>query len=101
MENYKCEEINLPLCVRFFNTEMFLHFLIDRERNINETNLYGMTSLMWASEHNNILIAEFIISKEEADIGLKNFGGKTAIDYAKTEEMREILRKSHNTRQRT
>ena len=88
MENYKCEEIELPFCVSQFNTEMFLHFLIDRERNINEI-WGGRTSLMIASLENNIPIAEFIVSKEETEIG-------NAIDFAETNEMRKILTKSKN-----
>ena len=98
MENYKCEEIDLPFCVYFFNTEMFLHFLIDRERNINETDWAGRTSVIYASQLNNIPIAEFLVSKEETEIRLEDDYGKTAIDFAITKEMREILTKSQSTR---
>ena len=77
---------------------MFLHFLIDHRRNINE--IPYQSSLMRASEYNNIPLVEFIVSKEETDIGLKDRSGKTAIDFASTDEMKAILTKSQNAREK-
>ena len=91
MEKHKWEEIKLPFFDLWFNTEMFLHFLIDRERNINETHFSGETSLMCASPQNNIPMAEFIIFKPEDRYR------QADIDSGETEAMREIIRISQNT----
>ena len=93
MENFECEEIQLPTCVYLFNTEMFLFFLLEQNRNINETDGRGRTSLMLAAENNNVPLAEFILSLEATDAGVKDIWGRTALDVAATDEMRETIRK--------
>ena len=72
MENFECDEIRLPICVWLFNTEMFLFFLLEQKRNINETIGLGRTSLMLAATNNNVPLAEFILSLEAADAGAKD-----------------------------
>ena len=92
MENFECEEIRLPLCVELFNTEMFLFFLLEQKRNINE-KWDGKSSLMLAARNNNVPLAEFILSLEGTDADIRDGERRTAFDWAETDEMRETIRK--------
>jgi hypothetical protein len=91
MDNFECEHIELPFCVCWFNTEMFLFFLIEEKRDINERWAIESTSLMWAARYNNIALARFILSIDGVDASAKDSNGRTALDYAPTNEMRAII----------
>ena len=58
--------------------------------DINATDKNGQTALMFAAATGNDLAACWLVAKG-ADVTLKTKSGKTAADYAKTDELREML----------
>ena len=62
-------------------------------RGCDFQNAYGQTGLMIASSHGHLNVVEYLI-RREADVNIKDDSGKTALDYAKTPEIREVLIKA-------
>ena len=48
---------------------------------------------MWASLEGHLEIVKYLV-KNGADINIKNEDGNTALDWAATEEIKELLRKA-------
>ena len=91
IENYHCENtIFLPDCIRLFNTEIFLFYMQEKNKNVNEKNYYTMTHLMIGVVQNNIALCRFILSIG-ASIYCTDDLGQMAIDFAPTNDMRDLL----------
>ena len=54
---------------------------------------WGYTALIYAAEYVNLEIVQFLI-ESGADVNIKNNDGKTALDLAETEEIKEVLKKA-------
>ena len=69
-------------------------YLVENGADINaKDNDWGYTALIYAAEYVNLEIVQFLI-ESGADINIKNNDGKTALDLADTEEIKEVLRKA-------
>ena len=55
--------------------------------------MYGMTPLHYAAEYGHKDVAELLIAKG-ANVNARGKNGKTPLDLADTEEVREILEKA-------
>ena len=91
--------ITLPiLAINYvFNSEFFLYSILILKNDINEREIsFKATSLMIFSEQNNIEMVKYLISIG-ADLFLKDYSNKTVIDYAITQEMKELLIKNMKT----
>jgi ankyrin repeat protein len=66
-------------------------YLIEKGANVNDATITGQTPLMLAVEHNRIENVKTLLEKG-ADKSLKMSDGKTALDFAKTDEMRNLLK---------
>lgn len=61
--------------------------------DINSKDKYCETALMIASCKGNLEIVKLLVDNG-ADINIKNNNGKTALDLADSEEIKEVLRKT-------
>ena len=59
-ENYSDSNFSLSHCVQYFNTEMFLYFLIDKGFDINIPNNQGKLSIDYAKYNNDKILIDFI-----------------------------------------
>ena len=93
LENYENDTNRLiSESVYSFNTEMFLFFLLEQGRSINETSYYpGKTPLIHSVESNNIPLVRFILSQEGVDVTPKDNEGKTALEYSEAAEIKEMI----------
>jgi len=67
--------------------------LIDKGANINEkdeSEIHKKTPLIWAIYMGNIEIAKLLIDKG-AKVNERDFYGKNALDYAETDEIKQLL----------
>jgi uncharacterized protein len=64
--------------------------LIEGGANINHIHLDGTTPLINAVLKEHIELVKLLLDKG-ADPEIKDFGGKTALEYAKSSEMKELL----------
>ena len=69
-------------------------YLLENGADINaKDSNWGYTVLIYAAEYVNLETVQFLI-ENGADFNIKNNEGKTALDLAKTEEIKEVLRKA-------
>ena len=69
-------------------------YLIENGKvNVNSKDDDGWNALMRASWRGYSEIVKYLV-KNGADINIKNNDGKTALDWADTEEIKEVLRKT-------
>jgi ankyrin repeat protein len=67
--------------------------LIEGGANINQIHLDGTTPLINASINGNAVMVKLLIDKG-ADTAIKDYGKKTALDYAKNKEVKDLLEKA-------
>ncbi len=67
--------------------------LIEGGANINQVHVDGTTPLINASIGGNAALVKLLIDMG-ADISIKDPGGKTALDYAKNKQVKELLEKA-------
>ena len=65
MENYQNKEIDLPLCICYFNTDILLYFVYCLNRSFNERDFYKEKFLQFATEHDNKILCDYIASQYE------------------------------------
>ena len=71
-----------------------IKYLIENGKvNVNAKDDDGWTALMRASWRGYFEIVKYLVEKG-ADINIKNNNGKTALDLADSEKIKEILRKT-------
>ena len=66
-------------------------YLVEKGANINAQNYFGQTSLMDAVEANRIDTVKFLLEKG-ADKTLRTKDGRIALDFATTDEIRNLLK---------
>ena len=67
-----------------------VRLLLERGANVNTADISGVTPLMRAAFDNQLDIAKLLIEKG-ADVSLRSQNGQSALDRAKTPEMRALL----------
>jgi ankyrin repeat protein len=109
-DNYKYQGIDLSplIIVCIYGYDDFLLDFIKRGADINTPDRvsadyaltflfsenirkHGKTPLHWASEYDHIEIARILL-KNGADANVLAFPGESALDYAKSSEMKALLR---------
>ena len=71
-----------------------IKYLIENGKvNVNSKDDDGWTALMRASWRGYSEIVKYLVEKG-ADINIKNNDGKTTLDLADSEEIKEVLRKA-------
>ena len=68
-------------------------YLVEKGANINATNDNGWTSLMYASKYGELETIKYLL-ENGADVNIKNKNGNAALDLAKIEDIKEVLRKA-------
>lgn len=69
-------------------------YLVENGTDINAKDSdWGYTALIYAAEYVNLEIVQFLI-ESGADVNIKNNDGKTSLDLAETEEIKEVLKKA-------
>ncbi|MFU0825310.1 ankyrin repeat domain-containing protein [Clostridium sp.] len=81
---------NVLFNVAFSDNSLIAKYLINNEKfNINKQDVMGWTPLIYAIKYNSYDVAKILI-EAGADKDIKDKEGKTAIDYAKESEFKEI-----------
>ena len=62
-------------------SEEVAHILLENGANVNSTNDYGWTALMYAAKEGNANLTRLLI-KHGADVNIANADGWTALDIA-------------------
>ena len=88
-ENYK-QFIDFPVCAAFMNTEMFLYFINDQGMYIDIQDVFCKTCLHYSVEHDDIVLTKYLLSRGISK-NLKDRKDRTAIKYAKSNDIRELL----------
>ena len=70
-----------------------IQYLVEKGANINATNDNGWTSLMYASKYGELETIKYLL-ENGADVNIKNKNGNAALDLAKIEDIKEVLRKA-------
>ena len=68
-------------------------YLVEKGANINATNDNGWTSLMYASKYGELETIKYLL-ENGTDVNIKNKNGNAALDLAKIEDIKEVLRKA-------
>ena len=69
-------------------------YLVENGTDINAKDSdWGYTALIYAAEHGNLEIVKYLVEKG-ANVNIKDNHGRTALDLAETEEIKEVLRKA-------
>lgn len=68
-----------------------VRMLIEKGANINHIHVDGTTPLIYASLEGHTGLVKLLLEMG-ADPSIKDFGGKTAEDYAKKDEIKELLK---------
>ena len=89
IDNYRCENIKMPMCVHFFNTEIFF-FLLQRGRSVDETEIADKTSLILAVQMNYIPLIQLLIDNGANPMILDAYD-YPALHYAHTQEVKQKL----------
>lgn len=108
IENLNCAYTDEPFFFRVFmkayrasmynseQTRNAIHFTLDVLKiikNINQTDSCGYTILHYACEDNNLYpITEYICSREDAILDIKDFDGSTPLDIAIYSENRQAIK---------
>ena len=71
------------------NLEKVKYFL-EQGANKNAITSKGYTALMFASKYGHLEVVKFLV-ENRANVNIKNNFGKIALDYAKTDEIKQIL----------
>jgi ankyrin repeat protein len=66
--------------------------LLNKNADVNIQDKYGITSLMEASDRSHTQIVKELLNNN-ADVNLQSNDGKTAYDLAKTDEIKNLLKK--------
>ena len=61
IENNECEDIELPLCIENFNTEMHRYFVEKKGRKVDEKPHYRRKFEMYLASHSNDILKEYIL----------------------------------------
>jgi len=72
------------------NLTEFAFLVIEKKLYNNKPDKYGRTPIIYAAKEGNISILEYLI-KHGAKVDKKDGFGKTALDYAKNNEVKQIL----------
>ena len=70
-----------------------IQYLVEKGANINATNDNGWTSLMYASKYGELETIKYLL-ENGTDVNIKNKNGNAALDLAKIEDIKEVLRKA-------
>ncbi|MGX2983205.1 ankyrin repeat domain-containing protein [Helicobacter sp. 23-1045] len=62
--------------------------------NINFADEQNNTAIMYASMNGHLEVVKFLLEIPTAKISIKNNDGKMAIDFSKTNEIKQCIRKS-------
>ncbi len=93
--NAKNDDGETPLfwiAARFSESPEVVELLIDSGALINSRNKHGATPLHEAAKQDSLAVAKTLITAG-ADINAQDNDGHTPLDLAKTEEMKQLLRK--------
>ena len=92
MKNYMYEDVDIPSCLGFFNTEMALYFLEDRDHPVDEREEYTLdTPVIKCAMYNYVPLAKHFLELG-ANPTLKNEQDDQAYDYATSKEMKSLLK---------
>jgi len=101
--NFKTDNYWSVVMIAALNNDMqMIEYLVQKGAGVNTRmtsnagdlgKFYNMTALILAAERDFIGIAEFLI-KNGADVNLKDGFGLTALDHAKSDVMKDILKKN-------
>lgn len=80
------------------NVEIVKLLLLNDKLDINVINIIGnfddkTTALHLAMHINNSEIGKLLLEKKDIDINIEDFQGKKPIDYAKNDEIKQLLSK--------
>ena len=89
-ENFKNPSFRITECVESFNTEILLYFINELNIDINQKNNSEMTILHYGIIQNDVPLVRYLLHKG-ADKEIKDSSGKTAFDYAESEEMKTFI----------
>lgn len=89
--NKKNNHSIIPLHKAVLNNQLVIvQELIKHNSNINEPDDYGFTPLHYASRNGFLEIVKILLD-HNSDRSLKNYRGHTALDIAKTDEVKQYL----------
>ena len=63
LDNYDNEEIDLPSCIGYFNTDILLYFIYNAKRSFKEKDYYKKKFILLAKEHDNNILLDYFTSQ--------------------------------------
>ena len=92
MKNYDYEDVDIPSCIDFFNTEMALYFLEEKNHSIDEREEYTEdTPLMKCAKFNYVPFAKHLLQLGANPL-LKNSSNEQAYLFAESKELKGMLK---------
>ncbi|KAH0789266.1 ankyrin repeat domain protein [Histomonas meleagridis] len=90
-KKYENKGFKLSRCVQWFNTEMLIYFINECDLDVNQEDNGKRTCLHYAVYNNDLNVVNYLLIKG-ADKNLVDDNGNSAMDFARTEKMKNLIK---------